>query len=209
MYQDNLLVIDISRTVKPQPAPGKSKGAADLTCLLASEGTYVEAPAHAMSNSISDLPLSPYVGAALYVDLSPQSGGITAAKLIDALKPFKAEIVEMAAAHGRQPVLPARLVVRTCNPTTGGATKKQAYFEVDAIEYIFSQNFNLLGCDTSVDPPGKTDAKSFLETNQIFWLENLELSAVPRPGIYYLIAPPIKLSDTRTAPARAILLSQR
>ena len=44
--------------------------------------------------------------------------------------------------------------------------------------------------------------------NGVALLENLDLSAV-EPGIYYLIAAPLKIAGAEAAPVRALLLERQ
>lgn len=76
------------------------------------------------------------------------------------------------------------------------------------IEYLAQQNVKLVGIDTPSIDPSKDDkllAHNCAYTNNICILENLDLSKI-KPGLYNLVALPLKLKNLEASPVRAILL---
>ena len=209
-------LIDISQPVKADSAafPGdtpfkreivltyeKSK-VVNLTALTMSPhvGTHVDAPAHikgdlsVASELVGSLPLEPFIGSCLVVDLSPRTDGISWRIAEEKLK-------------GRR--LPARVLFRTQSKIRYEVFEDDySFFETDLVKELSARGVRLLGIDApSADHiQSKTlDAHHELDHLGMTWLENLDLSEVAE-GEYFLIAFPIKFMELEASPVRAVLL---
>jgi arylformamidase len=108
------------------------------------------------------------------------------------------------------PITAPRLLVATNTyPDPERFNEDFAAFSPELVESLHSQGVKLVGIDTpSVDPFSSKDLpahKMFLKYDMAI-LEGLVLNDVP-PGIYELIALPLKLTGFDASPVRAILRS--
>lgn len=170
-------------------------------------GTHADAPSH-ICGTMDDakdmagaMPLAPYVGPALVLDLATmESGPVTAKAICNKLE-----------ADGITELQP-RVLLKTQAVIQETQFKNDyPYIAVDAVEYLSGRGVQLIGIDTpSVD---QINSK-LLETHQalmkhgFYWLENLNLENV-ETGEYFLVAAPIKLTSAEAAPVRALLLRAR
>lgn len=86
-----------------------------------------------------------------------------------------------------------------------------AGFTPEVIDWLATKNVKLVGIDTpSVDLEQSKDlpAHKALLRNQISVLEGLVLSHV-KPGLYTLIALPLKIRGADASPVRAVLISKK
>ncbi len=216
-------ILDISQTVDERTAcfPGDVPFSKVLTVTYAESkvinlsaitmsphvGTHADAPSHICGNMddakemAGAMPLAPYVGPALVLNLAPmENGPVTADAICSELQ-----------AAGITKIHP-RVLLRTQGLSNENFFKADyAYIGIDAVEYLSGQKVELVGIDTpSVD---QINCKS-LETHHVlrhsgfYWLENLNLNNVVT-GEYFLVAAPIKLTSTEAAPVRALLLRPR
>lgn len=153
-------------------------------------GTHADAPLHFRleGGSPVDADLNPYIGPAVVVD----------ARGARAIGP---EHVERA-----DPVA-ARVLFRTETFDPDSWKADFAYFTPEAARLLIKRKAVLVGIDTpSID---RSDSKT-LESHNLFaaanvaLLENLALGQVD-PGVYELIALPLKLAGMDASPVRAIL----
>lgn len=213
-------ILDISQPVSAATAcfPGDVPFRKDLTVSYADSqvinltaftmsphvGTHADAPIHIygdMANGngmIGQAPLSPYLGPALVVDISPT---------VDAVQPE--HIQDRIAQY---PNLPGRILFKTARTIrTDVFETAYAYFSVSLVDDLASKGVVLMGIDTpSVDHiHSKTlDAHHTLLNHRMAWLENLDLTCV-EPGLYYLVALPLKMMELEASPVRAVLLKPR
>jgi arylformamidase len=159
-------------------------------------GTHVDAPLHyqAEGASIDGLDPGVFVGPALVVDVAGAGWSITREHL--------------AAATGAMGEGVSRLLLKT------GAWSNDAEFPAriptlapDVPAWLGSLGVRLLGLDVpSVDSIESQDLPihNALGVAGIIILESLDLTAVP-PGLYELMAFPLKIAGADAAPVRAIL----
>lgn len=144
-------------------------------------GTHVDAPLHFIRNGaqINAYDPSVFIGECKVIEVPP--GRITG------------EYVDIHFPKGYK-----RVLIK-CNG--------KSYFDKTGAEEVAYLGIKLIGTDSnSIGTAGdQTEPhKAFLGEN-VAILENLDLSRV-KPGNYFLIAPPVKISGVEAAPARALLL---
>lgn len=166
-------------------------------------GTHADAPLHIAGNPHSDwgkdgigsLPLTPFIGPATVVDVSPWEEPLTLDRIQDHL-PDSGEI-------------PKRLLIKTLSRQNPEAfSPPYASLSPELCKTLVSWGCVLVGVDGhSIDPvDSKTlTAHHILQQGGLCWLENLDLSRVST-GNYFLFAPPVKLLEMEAAPVRAVLL---
>lgn len=229
-------LIDISQAVKSDSAafPGdtpfkrevvlthKDSKIVNLTSLTMSPhvGTHVDAPAHikgdmdATADLVGAMPLEPFIGRAVVIDLSPKNDGISWQNFQDKLREIgKEHWLQKEGAPGwgapdAQPI-PERVLLRTMRTIRYEVFEDEyAFFGTDLVKGLASLGVKLLGIDTpSADHVrSKTlDAHHELDQAGMVWLENLDLSNATE-GEYYLIALPLKFMELEASPVRAVLL---
>ena len=159
-------------------------------------GTHTDAPSHiskklSKENGAGSLPLAPFIGPCMVVDLSPCHGQITVEHFKKALK--------------TRTILP-RVLMRSSSFTS--FAKECAYLSVDLIHFLHEHQVILVGIDTpSVDflTSKSLEVHHALVAHHMLWLENLNLSSAAEEE-YFLSALPIKLMELEAAPVRAVLL---
>ncbi|MGH7545436.1 MAG: arylformamidase [Gemmatimonadota bacterium] len=156
-------------------------------------GTHVDAPLHYREGGATpaDLPLDLFVGEALVVDARDEDrlDEETLARLVPAR-------VERLLVRTQERVDPALFVERFPPLTEHGARR------------LVADGLRLFGTDApSVDPvDSKTlAAHKILGTAGVAILENLDLAHVP-PGVYRLLALPLRVTEAEASPVRAILM---
>jgi len=202
------MLYDITRSVTPATAvwPGDTQfgqrwvarmeqgASCNVSAMTLSPhtGTHADAPLHYNVNGLplAELPLEVYVGPALVVGLD-----------------VRGEIQREHLAHIELGGVP-RLLIKTF--ASGRADdewwEEFPFLSVDAVAWLAENGVRLFGTDApSVDyVSSKTlDAHHALDDANIYILENLQLSAVS-PGLYELIAPPLKVA-LDGSPVRALL----
>ena len=210
-------VIDISQPVNRNTAcfPGdvpyshqmtvdhQSSGVLNLCAFTMSPhvGTHADAPVHVRGNlddseeTIGTLPLAPFVGPAVVVDVSSCTGAVQwaqVAPVLESLNPFPSRVLFKTATSLRYDVF----------------EDAYAWLSPDLVQELARRGVVLTGLDTpSVDPvESKTlDTHHALLANQMVWLENLDLTQVT-PGAYFLVALPLKFTELEASPVRAVLL---
>lgn len=206
-------VIDISRALTPAIAvwPGDQPfehawtariehgSTVNLSAIHLSThtGTHADAPLHFLDDGapLDQLSLAQFIGPCLVID-----AGNAAAITPDLVAANDAE---------RAP----RLLFKTRHSSVPDTQwdPHLVPFLPAAIDRMGAQGVVLIGTDApSVDPAdSKTlDAHKALARNGIVNLENLWLKDV-EPGVYQLVALPLKLSGVDAAPVRAVLLQER
>ena len=153
-------------------------------------GTHTDAPAHVEKNSalVGGLPLSPFIGPCLVLDLCPFSREIHVSdiekKLLDV----------------------PRILFRT---RLDVSEEGNASLSPEVIHFLHKKGVKLIGIDTqSVDPVDSKTLKVHhtLISCCMMWLENLDLSQA-KEGVYFLSALPLKFMELEASPVRAVLLS--
>lgn len=158
-------------------------------------GTHADAPRHYREGGASpaDLPLDLFVGPALVVDARgvDRLDEETLARLVP-------ERVERLLVRTQERVDPSVFVERFPPLTEGGA------------QWLAKRGLRLFGTDApSVDPvDSKTlAAHEALGAAGVAILENLDLAEVP-PGVYRLVALPLRVTEADASPVRAILMKE-
>ncbi len=157
-------------------------------------GTHADAPLHVMRDGLGAdaLPLAPFVGPALVVDVRDVRGAIS---------------VEQLKAGGWKPGT-ARVLLMTGQTTAFGTFPAEwPALTEDTARALVADGLILLGVDApSVD---ERESKTLAVHHALFGahcyvLENLDLRSVT-PGAYELLAPPLKVGGGDAAPVRAFL----
>lgn len=212
-------IIDISQPVSSATAcfPGdvpfsrsltlrlEESGAINLSALTMSPhvGTHADAPGH-IRGTLADspalagaLPLEPYLGPAVVVDVSPCRAPISVAQVRALLEPFGRPL--------------GRVLIRTLARVRHDVFEDEyASLTVELVSWLNERGAVLVGLDTpSVDPVRSKDlpAHHALLGHGLAWLENLDLTGV-EPGRYFLVALPLKFEELEASPVRAVLLAE-
>ncbi|HEX6201962.1 MAG TPA: arylformamidase [Thermoanaerobaculia bacterium] len=162
-------------------------------------GSHADAPFHTEPDgaTIADLPLAPFLGPCRVVAVPPEP------------------LIEPHHLGDVDPAAPPRLLLKTGSipPLAAGRPFPERFSAISAAlaRHLAARGTLLVGLDTpSVDPfDSKTlDAHHALAAGGVAILEGLDLSAVP-PGLYELIALPLKLAGLDASPVRAVLRELR
>lgn len=153
-------------------------------------GTHMDAPSHFLEGGagIDHAPLQAMVGKALVCAVGDERGLVNRAALSAAL------------GNGHL----KRLLLRTRSV----AHRSGAWIDTDAALYLAKHGVRLIGTEgMSIEAPDGSGAvhRALLGAGIVI-LEYVDLSHV-EPGIYNLIALPLRLTDLDAAPCRAILAS--
>jgi arylformamidase len=157
--------------------------------------THVDAPLHVVEGgaAVDEIDLAPFLGPARVLDASPGEDGLVPATLLEEIDPAS----------------PPRLLLRTgTHPDSRRWPRGFAALSPALVERFARGGGLLVGIDTpSVDPEhSKTlPAHHALIAAGISWLENLDLSGVS-PGVYTLVALPLRAPGADASPVRAVLL---
>ncbi len=189
-------IIDISKDlVKSEPYPGDpvpelsvfSSFASGDSCNMARLsttlhcGTHADAPLHFIpgGKTINAVPLDKFIGECRVIEVDTDR--ITG-DYVDKHFPRSCK----------------RILIKS-----GG----KAYFDKTGAEELAFYGYTLVGTDSmSVGSAGdQTGPHRAILGENIAVLENLRLDDV-KPGKYFLIAPPVKISGVEAAPVRALLL---
>lgn len=161
-------------------------------------GAHADAPLHynASGAPIDQVDVSAYIGQCAVVYLTDVSGVIGKGALSAAL-----DAISVTA--------PERILIRTYETLPATWDENFTAVGADAIDWLAENGCRLVGVDTpSLDPAAsKTmDAHKAVYRADMRILEGLRLDHVA-PGVYELIAPPLKLEGLDAAPVRALLRS--
>ena len=164
-------------------------------------GTHADAPVHIVGSlsgddsTVGSLPLKPFIGPCLVLDLAPMKKEITVDQVQGILE--------------RMEKFPERILFRTAKELRHEIFEEgYACLSVDLVKYLASRNVKLIGIDTpSVD---QVDSKSLAAHHELIeagmsWLENLDLTLVAE-GYYFLVAAPLKFMELEASPVRAVLI---
>ena len=160
------------------------------------DGAHVDAPLHLFDGAAdaASLPLEPFLGECLVIDLSAE--GRAGEDLIGP---------EALPAAGEP--LPPRVLFKTRRRRRLRWTMAFRAFAPALVEALLARGVRLAGTDApSIDPADSEALPShrLALADGLFILENLELSAVPA-GRYRLTALPLALSGAEASPVRAVL----
>ena len=163
-------------------------------------GTHIDAPRHILDKgkSVDQLSLEVLIGKAHVVEVVPLSGW--------AIQPSDLTVAGVPRDAGR-------VILKTSNSDLWalGPQHFEEYFvhlSEKAAQWLAGCGIKLLGVDyMSVDGAHEKDmpAHHVLMEAGVVIVENLDLSRVP-PGVYNLIALPLKLRNADGAPARVVLV---
>ena len=162
-------------------------------------GTHADAPLHVRDGwpGSHALPLEPFLGPAMVVDVSVAEEEIGVGQL-DLL----------AAAQGVEIGRVERLLLKTGRTIASGAFPAAwPTLSERCARELLGRGMRLLGVDApSVDPRESKElpVHHMLFAGGAYNIENLDLRRVP-PGVYELMAPPLKLMALDAAPLRAVL----
>ncbi|MEG2395665.1 MAG: cyclase family protein [Oscillospiraceae bacterium] len=145
-------------------------------------GTHIDAPLHFIDDgkSIEEMPLDAFIGECTVLSVG---AGIITGEIVENIFPRKCE----------------RLLIKS---------NGRAFIHETAAQEMAYLGYKLIGTDgVTIEPEfGNGKAHKALLSENIAILEGINLSAVA-DGNYFLIAPPIKISEAEAAPSRAILIS--
>ncbi len=220
-YFAGMEILDISQPVDGKTAvfPGDVPFARDITVsheksgvinlsaftMSPHVGTHADAPVHITGDMkrrthpmAADLPLDPYLGPAVVLDVSPCSEAVTLDMVRDKLAQYHP--------------FPERVLFRTRTIVRYDVFEDDyAWLSPELVRYLGQNGTLLVGLDTpSVDPvDSKTlDTHHALLEAKMAWLENLDLTQAPE-NCYLLIALPLKLTELEASPVRAVLLKSK
>ncbi len=171
------------------------------TCHL---GAHVDAPSHydVGGASIGERPLAPFIGRCRLVRVEVPSGGlVTTAMVRDALA------AGPEAPPNRRPDAERVLIATGTYPDARAFNTDFAALAPELVDWLAESGVTLVGIDTpSVDPADSKDlpAHQAVRRHDLNILEGVVLSAVP-PGLYELIALPLRLAAFDGSPVRAVL----
>ena len=172
-------------------------------------GTHVESGLHFLADgeTLDKTPIERFVGPAVVVDVGADADAVDADALERALA--AGAIPASAVAEGI-----TRLLIKTRNSdrwAKGWGPFDTAFVSLtlDAAEWIAGHGFELAGIDhLSIQRYGDNgDTHRALMRAGVTILEGLNLAGVA-PGVYTLVAAPIKLVGTEAAPVRALLIDR-
>lgn len=157
-------------------------------------GAHADAPSHYFPHgeSIENLSLAPYFGPCQVVSLAKDPGSLIALEDVEPLS-FQA----------------TRVLFRTASFADPGVWREDfVAFAPEAIAVLARGGVQLVGIDTpSLDPAQSEDlpAHQMIARHDMRILEGLDLQAV-LPGVYFLVALPLKIAGADATPVRAVLL---
>ena len=161
-------------------------------------GTHIDAPLHFDDEGAdaARVPLENYVGPCVVADVRPSARGILPGDLPEALAD------QLATAP--------RLLLRSYAERPAAFDEGMAHCTPELADWLSARGVRLLGVDTdSMDAFESKDlpAHHRLHHHGIAILEGIDLSAV-RPGLYELVALPLRLEGADGSPVRAILIEE-
>lgn len=160
-------------------------------------GTHVDAPRHVHDDGapVDALDLDLFVGPARVVRVQPDERGR----------------VDERDLRGIDPADPPRVLLATgSHPDPRVWPDRFAGLTVEAAAWLADRGCRLVGIDSpGIDPPDAEDLPVHhrLRTGGVIWMEGLDLSNV-MPGVYRLVALPLRLVGLDASPVRAILIEE-
>lgn len=161
-------------------------------------GAHTDAPYHFddAGAAIADVDLSKYLGPCVVVDARPAGRGLLPADL-----PAGTEAALRAA---------PRLLVRMYDARPAGFDEHLPHLTPETADWLAARGVVLVGVDS--DSMDAFDSKELaahhrLASHGIAILEGIDLSAVT-PGVYDLVALPLRLEGADASPVRAVLVTR-
>lgn len=161
-------------------------------------GAHTDAPYHFddAGAAIADVDLSKYLGPCVVVDARPAGGGLRPSDL-----PAGTEAALRAA---------PRLLVRMYDARPAGFDEHLPHLTPETADWLAARGVVLVGVDS--DSMDAFDSKELaahhrLASHGIAILEGIDLSAVA-PGVYDLVALPLRLEGADASPVRAVLVTR-
>ena len=158
-------------------------------------GTHADAPLHVSDgwNSSEEIPIAPFIGRATVVDVSDLSDEISREQFLERSPSNEVE----------------RVLLRTGRSVAQGEFPDTwPFLSNDALLHLLGiGNMKLLGVDApSVDSRASKSLENHTSifTTGAYVLENLDLRAI-EPGVYELVALPMRVAGLDAAPVRAFL----
>lgn len=146
--------------------------------------------------------LSYHFGFAMLFSVTADGAEISSKSLLSVVEPFLNESEQRS---GVRPFLP-RILFRT---RYSGQGAEYPCLAVDAILYLQALGVRLIGLDTpSVDRPDETLNQALLETNDMAWIVNLNLTQARDEYPYLLAALPLLPYRIGPSPVRAVLIAR-
>ncbi len=206
-------IIDISRSIQPSTAtwPGDTSFESEWTAricegnsvnlstirLSTHTATHADAPLHIQdhADSIDQLSLSSFVGPARVLSI-----------------PSGADVIRIEHLRTHEDHLTPRVLFKTEASLIPDTEWPGLFPAVDpvAVHWLAKRSVQLIGTDApSVDPVHSTQlpAHHALRRHEIANLEGLILHDV-EPGVYQLVALPLKIVDLDASPVRAVLIRE-
>lgn len=160
-------------------------------------GTHVDAPVHIRDGTagIGEIPLEPFVGPARVVAVTAGDDGRIGPEALGS-----ADLSD-----------PPRILLKTGSwPDSTRWNRSFAHLAPEAAERLVREGALLVGIDTpGVDRFDREDLPShnILLDGGLRWIESLDLSHV-EPGLYELIALPLRICGGDGSPVRAVLVER-
>lgn len=170
-------------------------------------GAHVDAPSHydPGGEAIGERALEPFLGRCRVVRVPAEPNGLVTAADVEAALPAGAR-----AGTGRDRPGVRRLLIATGTyPDPREFRHDFAALHPDLIDWLAERDVCLVGIDTpSVDPADsrKMPVHAAVRRHDMNILEGVVLDGVP-PGVYELIALPLRLAGFDGSPVRAVLRS--
>lgn len=192
-------IIDISVPLKSGMVgwPGDPRVSVSRSLISAGmhAGTHIDAPSHSIrgGKNIDKMPLEATVGPARVINIKDKES-ISAA-----------ELKKLKIRRGERVLFKTRNSSRCW--TRRSFCENFVYISKDAARYLAGKNLRAVGIDyLSVGGfrKGGRETHEALLRAGIWIIEGLNLSGV-RPGRYYLVSLPLKITGADGAPARAVL----
>jgi arylformamidase len=158
-------------------------------------GTHADAPLHVGDGwtSSEGLPVAPFIGRAMVIDVSDIEGEIDLDHLLERAPAVDFERVLLRT---------SRCIADGRFPESWPCLSEQAVYHL-----LAERDLRLLGVDApSVDAHDSKTLNNHVKlfTSGAFILENLDLRAI-EPGVYELLALPLRVAGLDAAPVRAFL----
>ncbi|MFO8059086.1 MAG: cyclase family protein [Bacillota bacterium] len=207
------ITLPVSEDIAPWPGDAgfklnwkrriSSGDAANVSALSLSShfGTHMDAPSHFIRDGITidQIPPEIVMGPCAVLDLRPHLEDDLAGA--DVLQQAAGQLYTMA------PSLPPRILMRTGYVPGRPFRTDFVSLAREAVDWLLQREVFLLGTDApSIDPVDSTSHpahRATLESGMVL-LEGLNLDGVS-PGVYHLVALPLKIVDAEGSPVRAVL----
>lgn len=169
-------------------------------------GAHVDAPSHYDPDgvSIAERALEPFLGPCVVLRVHPGPGGLVTESMVREALPTAVP----GASESLREIRRVLLATGTFPDPTEFRTDFAA-LDPELIDWLAARDVTLVGIDTpSIDPARSKElpAHAAVCRHDMNILEGVVLEAVP-PGVYELIALPLRLAEFDGSPVRAVLRS--